>query len=176
MTKSGPLAGASHHGILRIVSGGQTGVDRAALDVAMRLGIAHGGWCPKGRRAEDGPIDPKYQLTETNSSDYVDRTERNVVNSDGTLLLYRQRLTRGSLLTSQMAKRHTKPILRVRLDRAVSVDRIVGWIADHEIRVLNVAGPRASSSPGIERQVIALLTKLFQATPQLPNPSLGEHP
>jgi len=157
------------HGVQRIVSGGQTGVDRAALDVAIELGIEHGGWCPRGRRAEDGPIHPKYQLVETESVDYVVRTQKNVVDSDGTLLLYRERLQRGTLLTHQIVKRHGKPLLRVRLDRPVSIDRVVRWLSEQSIRVLNVAGPRASSQVDIEKQAYDLLKKVFAASPALPD-------
>jgi hypothetical protein len=159
------------HGVQRIVSGGQTGVDRAALDAAMVLGIAHGGWCPKGRRAEDGPIAAKYQLIETDSIDYAVRTERNVLDSDGTMLLYRERLQRGTLLTHQLAKRHGKPLLRVRLDRPVSIDRVVRWISENSIHVLNVAGPRASSQVDIEKQAFEILKKIFSASPALPDVS-----
>jgi Circularly permutated YpsA SLOG family len=157
------------HGVRRIVSGGQTGVDRAALDAAIELGIEHGGWCPRGRRAEDGPIAAKYQLTETDSIDYAVRTERNVLDSDGTMLLYRERLQRGTLLTHQLAKRHGKPLLRVRLDRPVAVDRVVRWISENSIQVLNIAGPRASSQAGIEKQALDLLKKIFGASPALPD-------
>lgn len=86
-------------GVRRIVSGGQTGVDRAALDVAMQLSIEHGGWCPRGRLAEDGTIPSRYDLRETRSAKYHVRTERNVVDSDATLILYRKSLTGGTLLT-----------------------------------------------------------------------------
>ena len=159
------------HGVQRIVSGGQTGVDRAGLDVAIALGIEHGGWCPRGRRAEDGVIAAKYQLRETESTDYAVRTKKNVEDSDGTLILYRERLMRGTLLTHQIAKRLGKPVLRVRIDRPVSIDRIVRWFNDNSIHVLNVAGPRASSQDGIEQQVYDLLKRVFSATPVLPDVS-----
>lgn len=157
------------HGVRRIVSGGQTGVDRAALDVAIAIGMEHGGWCPRGRRAEDGPIAATYNLQETDSVDYAVRTEKNVQDSDGTLILYRERLVRGTLLTYQIAKRLEKPMLRIRIDRPVSIDRIVRWLADNSIQVLNVAGPRASSCAGIEQQAYDLLMKAFSATPALPD-------
>jgi Circularly permutated YpsA SLOG family len=169
MTASKANAGANFHGLVRIVSGGQTGVDRAALDAAITVGIQHGGWCPKGRRSEDGKIPAKYQVRETESSDYAQRTERNVLESDGTLILYRLRLQRGTLLTSQLAIRHVKPVLRIRLDRPISIDRIVKWINNHAIKVMNVAGPRASSHPEIHQQAYDALIKLFQATPALPS-------
>ena len=162
-------ANEQRHGVQRVVSGGQTGVDRAALDAAIALGIEHGGWCPRGRRAEDGPIAARYQLIETDSIDYAVRTEKNVLESDGTMLLYRERLQRGTLLTHQLAKRHGKPILRVRMDRPVSIDRVVRWLAENSIRVLNVAGPRASSQADIEKQAFELLKKIFSASPALPD-------
>src|SRR5688572_12994856 len=89
--------------VQRIVSGGQTGVDRGALDAAIALGIEHGGWCPRGRLAEDGQIPRRYQLTETKTSKYRERTERNVLDSDGTLILFRALLSGGTELTRRLA-------------------------------------------------------------------------
>jgi hypothetical protein len=156
---------ASRHGVVRIISGGQTGVDRGALDAAIELGIPHGGWCPKGRRAEDGPISDKYLLLETDSVDYQVRTERNVDDSDGTLILYRERLQRGTLLTHRLAKQKGKPLLRVRLDRPVAIDRIIRWLTDNSIQVLNVAGPRASSHLDIEHEACVIIKKIFSVSP-----------
>lgn len=158
----------SWHGVQKIVSGGQTGVDRAALDVAIQLGIEHGGWCPRGRRSEDGPIDPQYDLKETTSTDYAERTEQNVRDSDGTLILYRTRLQGGTLLTHRLAKRLAKPSLRVRIDRPVQFAQIVDWLQSHHIRVLNVAGPRGSSHPELEPLARSVLLRLFTSTPTLP--------
>ena len=101
--------------IEKIVSGGQTGVDRAALDVALALEIPHGGWCPRGRRAEDGAISNVYQLTQTPSASYVVRTEKNVLDSDGTLILFRHRMSRGTALTASFTRRHSKPCLSIDL-------------------------------------------------------------
>lgn len=155
--------------VRRIVSGGQTGVDRAALDVAIELGIEHGGWCPRGRLAEDGPIDDRYQLQETVESDYAIRTERNVVDSDGTLLLYREQLQRGTLLTYRLACRYHKPVLRIRLDESpVDVGAIQRWLKDNGLQVLNVAGPRASSHPTIAQEAAQLLKQILTA----PDPEL----
>ena len=95
--------------ISKIISGGQTGVDRAALDAAIQLGIPHGGSIPKGRRAEDGPISERYNLKETNSDAYADRTEQNILDADGTLLISRGALTDGSELTRILAAKHKKP-------------------------------------------------------------------
>jgi hypothetical protein len=148
-------------GVERIVSGGQTGVDRGALDAAITLGIEHGGWCPRGRLAEDGPIPPHYRLHETEALEYAVRTERNVIDSDGTLVVYKGRLQRGSLLTYRLAQKHARPVLRVRLDLPVDVAEIQQWLIEQRIRVLNVAGPRASSCPGIDLETAQLLTRVF---------------
>lgn len=156
------------HGIQRIVSGGQTGVDRAALDVAIELGIEHGGWCPRGRLSEDGPIASKYELTEMDSKDYAKRTEQNVIDSDGTLIIYQQRLQGGTLLTQKLAKRHEKPYFRIRIDAKTDVGRFLDWLDANAIRVLNVAGPRASSHPGIAAQSSDILRRLLLATPRFP--------
>ena len=163
------MSAKSFHGIQKIVSGGQTGVDRAALDVAIELGIPHGGWCPKGRLSEDGVIDHRYQLTEHSTSDYAARTLQNVVDSDGTLILYRQRLTGGTLLTNRLAKEKAKPLLRVRMDRAVAYESIVEWLNANQIATLNIAGPRGSSHPELEAEAKSLLRQLFKTTPTLPN-------
>lgn len=133
----------------KIVSGGQTGVDRAGLDVAIALGIEHGGWCPKGRRAEDGRIPECYQLDETESPDYAVRTERNVVDSDGTLILYFAALRGGTELTYRLAQRHGRPHFLVDLHGPASAETVRRWILDHGIRTLNVAGPRASQNEDI---------------------------
>jgi len=101
---------------LSIVSGGQTGVDRAALDAALALGLALGGWCPLGRRAEDGPIPRAYLLQETPTQDYAQRTEWNVRDSDATLILFRGRLTGGSARTAEHAARFERPLLTLDLD------------------------------------------------------------
>jgi hypothetical protein len=140
--------------INKIISGGQTGVDRAALDVAIDLSIPHGGWCPAGRRAEDGPIYPIYQLQETSSRNYAQRTEKNVLDSCGTLILYHKKISGGTALTKRLARLHTKPYLCI--DLAPSLFNaeqlfmtLLNWVKKHQIEALNVAGPRASTQPGI---------------------------
>ena len=133
----------------KVVSGGQTGVDRAGLDVAIALGIEHGGWCPKGRRAEDGPIPACYRLSETESDDYAVRTERNVVDSDGTLILYSGVLRGGTQLTYRLAQKHRRPHVLVDLCDPKPVEAVWQWIREQGISVLNVAGPRASQSEDI---------------------------
>ena len=135
--------------IERIVSGGQTGVDRAALDVALSLGLPCGGWCPKGRKAEDGALDERYPLRETPSEEYAQRTTWNVRDSDGTLILTRSALTGGTAQTVEDAKQLSRPHLVVDLTRPLPVEAVRGWIRTSNIRVLNVAGPRESKDPGI---------------------------
>jgi Circularly permutated YpsA SLOG family len=133
----------------KIISGGQTGVDRAALDVALELGIPSGGWCPKGRRAEDDRIPDRYPLRETPWSGYPQRTGWNVRDSDGTLVLTAGPADRGTALTVRLAERMGKPHLQVDLTAEPSAAAVREWAAAHGVRVLNVAGPRESSTPGI---------------------------
>ena len=146
----------------KIISGGQTGVDRAALDVAMHLGIAHGGWIPKGRLAEDGTLPSHYQLQEMPTDDYAARTEKNVLDSDGTLIISRGTPTGGTDYTRKMALRHGKQMLHIDLslgqrhsDAGSLVD---SWIEMNRIETLNVAGPRASNDPTIYMDAINILT------------------
>ncbi len=136
----------------QIVSGGQTGADRAALDFAIARGYTHGGWAPRGRQAEDGPIPLKYQLTALATGGYRHRTRRNVKDSDGTLILNLGDLAGGSLLTQAFARRLGKPLLVVPLDDGVTREtaaRVLAWLREHDIKTLNVAGPRESQRPGI---------------------------
>ena len=158
--------------VSKIVSGGQTGVDRAALDVAIFLEIPHGGWCPRGRKAEDGPISDVYQLTETRSSSYVVRTEKNVTDSDGTLILYRNSMSRGTALTANFTRRHVRPCLAIDIAAMQSsdsdedwigqkVEEIHAWLIQEAIGTLNVAGPRESTSSGITAHAHTLLLNAF---------------
>jgi hypothetical protein len=145
---------------VRIVSGGQSGADRAALDAAIRLGIPHGGWLPRGRKAEDGPLPARYRLKETDSDRYRERTEKNIVDSDATLILSFGPLTGGSALTESLALRHDRPCLTIDLEEVSGADAVVAvekWLKRHGIRTLNVAGPRASNEPRIYDAVLALL-------------------
>ncbi len=134
---------------LRVISGGQTGVDRAALDVALELGLDCGGWCPAGRRAEDGPIPVLYPLLETETADYAERTQRNVVDADATLVLCQGGLAGGTLLTVQVAGAQGKPCLVIDLRRPWQPQEVRGWLDVCAVRTLNVAGPRESGAPGI---------------------------
>lgn len=132
----------------KIVSGGQTGVDRAALDVAIAIGVAHGGWCPAGRLAEDGSIPSRYELQETESADYPVRTEQNVIDSDATLIIYEDKLKGGTLLTRKICRRLDKPHLCLRMNEEQIVT-VRQWLARTKPSTLNIAGPRESTAPGI---------------------------
>jgi hypothetical protein len=150
---------------VKVVSGGQTGVDRAALDAALAAGLRCGGWCPRGRAAEDGSIDAVYPLVETPSADYAQRTEWNVRDSDATLVLARGRPGGGTALTIALARRHGKPLLVVDLARDASPEEVARWIESHAIGTLNVAGPRESQKPGIGREARAFLERLLRLNP-----------
>lgn len=147
--------------IQKIVSGGQTGVDRAALDFALTKGIPCGGWCPKGRKAEDGPIPSHYPLQETPSSRYVQRTRWNVRDSSATLLLPIGPPTQGTAYTLAMAKQLGKPCLVIDCSHPVDPSIIEAWIQTHHVETLNVAGPRESRQPGIYLQAYSFLNSLF---------------
>jgi hypothetical protein len=149
------------HKVRRIISGGQTGVDRGALDAAIFLGIDHGGWCPRGRLAEDGQIPTRYRLTETDSAKYPVRTEQNVIDSDGTLILYQTEMLGGTSLTSRLAKEHDKPCLAIDLAGPLDAAATLLWLRSHAIEVLNVAGPRESSSPGIADAARSFIVQLL---------------
>jgi hypothetical protein len=150
--------------VLKVVSGGQTGVDRAALDAARAVGLPCGGWCPRGRLAEDGPIDPGYPLVETPSADYAQRTEWNVRDSDATLVIARGRPTGGTALTIALAHRYGRPLLVADLARDPSPEEVSRWIEARAVGALNVAGPRESQRPGLGREAGAFLERLFRLT------------
>ena len=147
--------------IEKVISGGQTGVDRAALDVAMELGISCGGWCPTGRKAEDGVIPARYPLEELPSGGYRPRTVRNVLESDGTLIFFRDALTGGSAFTAEVVRKHHKLCYTVNLAAPVDPCDVRIWIRQHSIRTLNIAGPRESRVPGIHAEAAAYLRALF---------------
>ncbi|MDZ7582019.1 MAG: putative molybdenum carrier protein [Deltaproteobacteria bacterium] len=146
--------------ITKIISGGQTGADRAALDVAINLHVPHGGWVPKGRKAEDGRVPERYQLKEMATESYPARTEANVADSDGTLIITHGELKGGSRLTAEYALKHQKPHLHINLDVLRGDDvlyAIVNWTAENHIAVLNVAGSRASEDPNLYDTVFEVL-------------------
>ena len=150
----------------KIISGGQTGVDRAALDLALELGIPCGGWCPKGRLAEDGAIEARYPLRETRSPEYPVRTERNVKDSDATLILTRGEPTEGTARTLELAKIHKKPYFAVDLSEGEEDPAAVReWLQEEKVEVLNVAGPRESNAPGIHDRAMEFLRRVLQKAP-----------
>ena len=144
----------------KIISGGQTGADRAGLDFAIARGIPHGGWCPRGRLAEDGTIPARYQLSETPGPDPAQRTEWNVRASDGTVIFsIAPALIGGSRLTAELARQYRKPCLHLSRERDgdAAAGRLLDFLAEHEIGVLNVAGPRQSQEPEVGRFTNATL-------------------
>jgi hypothetical protein len=147
----------------RIVSGGQTGADRAALDFAIEHGLKHGGWCPKGRRAEDGRIPGRYELKETQATSYVQRTEWNVRDSDGTVIFtVMTRLTGGSKKTANLARKHRKPCLHLSAgETGDPVEELRAFIQSNGIKVLNVAGSRASKEPAVGDFVMDVLSQVL---------------
>jgi hypothetical protein len=160
-----PLRGALAEPIRfceQVVSGGQTGADRAALDVAIAMGMDHGGWCPQSRKAEDGVIPDRYKLKETPKRYAAQRTEWNVRDSDGTLILNIGVLDGGSLNTAVFAKKHEKPCLVVQLDLSPNLKDGYSWLLEHGIKTLNVAGPRESKRPGIYQCSYDYLQRLLQ--------------
>ena len=132
-------------------------MDRAALDAALALGLSCGGWCPRGRLAEDGPIDLRYPLRETPSANYRQRTEWNVRDSDGTLVLTRGRPSGGTGLTISLTRGQGRPVLILDLTRDQDPMRITEWAKQAGISILNVAGPRESQQPGIQDEARGLL-------------------
>ena len=146
--------------VVQIIAGGQTGVDRAALDAALEYCFPCGGWCPRGRRAEDGPLSERYPLRETKTTAYPARTAANVRASDGTLIIHRGQSDRGTALTGRLAAQLDKPLLIVDLQEtptAAAVERILRWSREHAIEALNVAGPRESGQPGIYREALEVM-------------------
>lgn len=147
--------------VFMLISGGQTGVDRAALDIAMEFNIPVAGWCPRGRKAEDGIIDPTYPLRETPSERPAQRTAWNVRDSDGTLIISPRRPSGGTALTVRLAQSRNKPHLVVNPLNPHSVNRVLQWLRKHDLRILNVAGPRESSHPGIYQDSVKFLKRIL---------------
>ena len=135
---------------VKIISGGQTGVDRAALDVALKHGIDCGGWCPAGRLDEFGRIPDRYPVKELEEGSFADRTLENVKDSDGTVVIYFNELRAGTEYTVQCCKQLQRPhelINVANISPQEAVKLIVGFVREHKIDILNVAGPRQSEWP-----------------------------
>ncbi|HEY3121670.1 MAG TPA: putative molybdenum carrier protein [Vicinamibacteria bacterium] len=149
---------------MKVISGGQTGVDRAALDAAQELGLDCGGWCPRGRRAEDGRIPDRYPLRETASSDYPSRTAANVREADATLVLVqRGGRSRGTALTRRVAAEYEKPLLEVDLSAAPRPETVQEWLERLGVRTLNVAGPRESETADIYDRAREFLLQVLRS-------------
>lgn len=151
--------------IEKIISGGQTGVDRAALDVAILLDIPYAGWCPKGRLDESGEMPSQYSLKETDSSDFSERTKLNIRDSDATLIIVPRwpvNVNDGTLLTLDEVKNKKKPYLVVDLSKEEKVSDILKWAQNNNVKTLNVAGPRESSFPGIYQKSFTVLKEILQ--------------
>ncbi len=149
--------------MIKIISGGQTGADRAALDAARERGIPHGGWLPRGRMTEDGALGPEYCLEELSSYRYQDRTRKNVVESNGTLIVSYGPLTGGSALTEALTIRYDRPCLHLNMDYfslEEAVQAVEQWLQRNTIQILNVAGPRASSDERIYTTVRDLVLNI----------------
>ena len=149
----------------KIISGGQTGADRAGLDVAIEKGIPHGGWIPKGRKTEDGTLPNKYNLSEMTSTSYPKRTEKNILDSDGTLIISHGKITGGSSLTIKLSKQHEKPWIHLDMNDISTKEaskQLTRWIKGHQIQILNVAGPRATKDPTIHTKASEVLKKAIE--------------
>jgi len=147
--------------LTRVVSGGQTGVDRAALDVALAVGLPVGGWCPRGRVAEDGRIPETYPLRETATADHAERTALNVRDSDATLILHQGPLTGGTAYTADVAAQLGRPLLAVDLRDEPDAGAVQAWLRAHAVQALNVAGPRESTAPGIYEAAFTFLAEVL---------------
>lgn len=150
---------------LAIVSGGQTGVDRAALDAAREAGIVQGGWCPRGRHAEDGAIPARYPLRETPEADPAQRTRWNVRDADATLALVRGEARGGTALAIERAAALGRPVLVLDLAASPRAEDVVAWLESAEVATLNVAGPRESEAPGIYGEALTLLRAVCRLIP-----------
>jgi hypothetical protein len=151
----------------KVISGGQAGVDRGALEAALGLpasaGISVGGWCPRGRAAEDGVIDARFSLSETPNRDPAQRTAWNVRDADATLILSQGELTGGTALTAEIAERLEKPLLVIDLRKPVPIAHVLSWMRRAAVRVLNIAGPRESQAPGITQDARDFVGRLLAA-------------
>ena len=152
---------------MKVISGGQTGVDQAGLDAAIALNIEHGGSCPRNRRSERGPIPPKYEMQELATFSYVDRTKQNIIDSDGTLIITEGDLNGGTLMTKEFCVQLGKPLWVVDMKSASAEDLVQNFITfvtfEPATLILNVAGPRETKLPGIHDRAFEFMHKAFAA-------------
>jgi hypothetical protein len=151
--------------VASIISGGQTGADRGALDAAIELGISHGGMCPKGRKCEDGAIPPRYELREGSTGDFSERNAANVVAADATLICTFGRHTPETRIVAELAEKHGKPMLYLDLNAEATdyaVKAVRNWLEEFDIKTLNVAGNPESEAAGLHGAVKDLLLRVFR--------------
>ena len=152
--------------IEKIISGGQTGADRAALDWAIASAVPHGGWCPRGRKAEDGTIPERYTLTDSPSANYLQRTEWNARDADGTAVFTISPIfSGGSKRTVEFAARHCKPWIHLHSEMPDPSRKLMEFIKTNRITILNVAGSRGSKEPGVAAFVVEVLSEAFNPLP-----------
>jgi hypothetical protein len=152
-------------GVQKIISGGQTGADQGALDAAIEAGLAHGGWIPKGRKTEAGPLPEKYRLKEMRTASFPKAAEKNILDAHGALVITRGKLKGGSELTRQLAKTHGFPCLHIDLSEGLPAEaarKAKTWVDQNKIRVLNVAGPQESKAPGIRDITFEIVSKIIK--------------
>jgi len=167
--------------IKKIVSGGQTGVDQAALDVAIELDIPHGGWIQKGRNTENGILPERYRLMEMPTAGDCKSAEQIVLDSDGILIISHGKLKNGSALTLNLAKKHQRPWLHIDLNEINAFEAaktVNSWIFQHNIKILNVTGPQASKDPDIyqaTKKILRGVIALAIIETDMPDSSQDEH-
>lgn len=150
--------------IQKIVVGGQAGAEIAAAEAAISCGVPYGGWLPKGRKTENGPVPEKYTEFKTVDGGYAVRTEQNIINSDGTLIFTYAKLcpSNDSTLPKKIATQHNRPFLIVDLASGKNpASKIADWIIEWDIHILNVTGEKASKAPGIYDQVKNIISNLL---------------
>lgn len=150
--------------LTKLVSGGQTGVDRGALDAALAAGFPCGGWCPADRVAEDGPIADRYPVVPLASAGYRERTIRNVVDSGATLIVYFGDLHGGTeltLLSCIERKRPYKLVDGAEIAATRAAEIALAFVAQHDVSILNVAGPRGSHSPQAHAYTVEAVTRMI---------------
>ena len=150
--------------VKKIISGGQIGADQAALDVAIKLAIPHGGWIQNGRKPQSGTLPDNYKLKEMPTASYIKRIEQNVINSDGTLIISHGRLTGGSDHSRKMVLKHKRQLLHIdllQIEALQAAKLINSWISLHQIKILNITGPRASEDPKIYKATMDILESAY---------------